>query len=140
MTDSAAELITADAIKQLLSEVGYEITSGDEDIFHVRDLESGLRVTCVLQDNVLFNTLPCFSTSADNISLEMTKKLLDADNGIHTSHFQLYSMPDGQVRVALTNFCKLQDLGHEDQDDILSCVTFLLVDVVEARTLLAEFL
>ena len=33
------------------------------------------------------------------------------------------------------NFCKLEDLGHEDQDDILACVHFLLVDVCAARQL-----
>ena len=134
------ESVSSDAVKSLLGEEGYEIVAENEDIFHVRDLESGMRVTCVLQDNILFNTLPCFSTAEENITLELTRALLDADNGIDTSHFQLYKMPDGQVRVALTNFCKLQDLGLEDQDDILSCVTFLLVDVMEARAQLAKFL
>ena len=134
------EGVTADAVKSLLSDEGYEISGDDEDIFHVHDLESGLRLTCVLQDNILFNTLPCFAVDESQVTLELTRRLLDADNGIDTSHFQLYQMPGGQVRVALTNFCKLQDLGHEDQDDILSCITFLLVDVMEARSMLAEFI
>jgi hypothetical protein len=39
--------------------------------------------------------------------------------------------------VTLNNFCKLQDMGTDDQDDILSCVHFLLVDVMSARRLLS---
>ena len=48
-------------------------------------------------------------------------KMLAADNGISTSHFQLYDTGNGSVSVTLNNFCKLQDLGSEDEDDILSC-------------------
>ena len=39
--------------------------------------------------------------------------------------------------VTLNNFCKLQEMGPDDEDDILSCVSFLLVDVLHARDLLA---
>ena len=38
------------------------------------------------------------------------------------------------------NFCKLQEMGPDDQDDILSCVHFLLVDVLEARQLIGGLL
>ena len=61
---------------------------------------------------------------------------LAAGNGISTSYFQLYDTGGGKVAVTLNNFCKLQDMGPEDEDDILSCVHFLLVDVMEARRLL----
>ena len=61
------------------------------------------------------------------------RKMLAADNGISTSHFQLYDTGDGNVAITLNNFCKLQDLGPEDEDDILSCVSFLLADVVHAQ-------
>ncbi len=37
----------------------------------------------------------------------------------------------GKIAMTLNNFCKLQDLGADDEDDILSCVHFLLVDVIE---------
>ena len=63
--------------------------------------------------------------------------MLAADNGISTSHFQLYDAGDGKVAITLNNFCKLQDMGPEDEDDILSCVHFLLVDVMSARRLLS---
>jgi len=63
-------------------------------------------------------------------------KLLASDNGISTSYFQLYDAADGQLAVTLNNFCKLQDMGTDDEDDILSCVHFLLVDVMTARRVL----
>ncbi len=63
--------------------------------------------------------------------------MLAADNGISTSSFQLYDAGSGKVTVTLNNFCKLQDLGADDEDDILSCVHFLLVDVMSARRLLS---
>ena len=63
--------------------------------------------------------------------------MLAANNGISTSYFQLYEAGEGKVAITLNNFCKLQDLGADDEDDILSCVHFLLVDVMTARHLLA---
>ena len=42
---------------------------------------------------------------------------------------------DGMEAVTLNNFCKLQDMGADDEDDILSCVHFLMVDVMSARRL-----
>ena len=48
-------------------------------------------------------------------------------------------LPNGQngnVAVTLNNFCKLQDMSADDEDDILSCVHFLLVDVMTARRVL----
>ena len=67
-------------------------------------------------------------------------QMLAAENGISTSHFQLYEAGSGKVAVSLNNFCKLQDLGPDDEDDILSCVRiFLLVDVSEcAATLIGS--
>jgi hypothetical protein len=40
------------------------------------------------------------------------------------------------VAVTLNNFCKLQEMGPDDEDDILSCVSFLLADVLHAKELL----
>jgi hypothetical protein len=72
------------------------------------------------------------------ITAELMAKMLEADNGIHTSHFQLYDAGDGHVAITLANFCKLQEMGPDDEDDILSCVHFLLVDVISARHLLGD--
>ena len=63
-------------------------------------------------------------------------RMLAANNGISTSYFQLYEVPGGKVAVTLNNFCKLQEMGPDDEDDILSCVHFLLVDVMTARHVL----
>ena len=63
--------------------------------------------------------------------------MLAADNGISTSYFQLYDMGDG-IAVTLNNFSKLQDLGPEDQDDVLSCINFLLADVLRAKELIGS--
>jgi len=63
------------------------------------------------------------------------RKMLASDNGISTSHFQLYETGD-DVAITLNNFCKLQELGPDDEDDILSCVSFLLADVVHAKQLI----
>jgi hypothetical protein len=41
------------------------------------------------------------------------------------------------VAVTLNNFCRLQEMGPEDERDILSAVHFLLVDVMSARRLLS---
>ena len=88
-------------------------------------------------DNVglplLLRTVPRAAVTADRMS-----RMLAADNGISTSHFQLYDAGAGKVAVTLNNFCKLQDMGPEDEDDILSCVHFLLVDVMSARRLLGD--
>ncbi len=66
------------------------------------------------------------------------QKMLDGSNGISTSYFQLYDAGDGQIAITLNNFCKLQDLGPEDEDDILSCVSFLMADVVLAKSVIGE--
>jgi hypothetical protein len=66
--------------------------------------------------------------------------MLASDNGISTSHFQIYEIENGNVAITLNNFCKLQDLGPEDEDDILSCAHFLFVDVLRARDLLSGYL
>ena len=90
----------------------------------------------VLEGDILFLSLVCLVTPAASLTQAVLRKLLDADNGISTSHFQLYEAADGNVAITLNNFCKLQDMGPEDEDDILSCVNFLLADVVHAKELI----
>ena len=84
----------------------------------------------------MFFTLPCMTVSADKLTPTLLKKMLAGENGISTSYFQLYDGPNNTVTIALNNFCKLFDLGAEDEDDLLSCVHFLMVDVIAARDLL----
>ena len=70
------------------------------------------------------------------VTPEIMATMLASDNGVSTSSFQLYDAGSGKVTVTLNNFCKIQNMGPEDEDDILSCVHFLLVDVMTARRVL----
>ena len=83
-------------------------------------------------------SLTCTVVPRAAVTPGVMQRMLAADNGISTSHFQIYDAGAGKVAVTLTNFCKLQDMGPEDEDDILSCVHFLLVDVLSARRLLGD--
>jgi hypothetical protein len=38
--------------------------------------------------------------------------------------------------VTLNNFCTIQNMGPEDEDDVLSLAGYLMADVVAARDLL----
>ena len=90
----------------------------------------------MLAGEILFLSLVCMSVKESSLTPVILRKMLASDNGISTSHFQLYATGGGDVAVTLNNFCKLQELGPDDEDDILSCVSFLLADVVHAKDLL----
>jgi len=100
------------------------------------EVDSGLTLQAVLQGDILFLSLNCATIPAERITADVMRKMLDAGNGISTSHFQLYSGADGNVTITLNNFCKLQELGPDDEDDILSCVGFLMADAVHAHELI----
>jgi UDP-N-acetylglucosamine enolpyruvyl transferase len=123
-------------IHALLAERGYEVTEPGTDTLKIREVESGVTVQAVLEDNILFCSLMCTTVPESALTRDVMRKMLSADSGISTSYFQLYDS-GGKVAVTLNNFCKLQDMGSEDEDDILSCVHFLMVDVMTARRLLA---
>jgi hypothetical protein len=129
--------IHADRIKALLAEKGYEVTEPTPGVLRVQELQSGVAVQAVLEGDVLYLSLTCTVAPESAITPQMMRSMLDAHNGISTSYFQLYDASQGQTAITLNNFCKLEDLGPEDQDDILSCVHFLLVDVMVARRILS---
>jgi hypothetical protein len=104
----------------------------------VQEPHSGVAVQAVLQGDILFLSLNCTVAPESAITPQIMRKMLDAHNSISTSYFQLYNAGAGKVAVTLNNFCKIENLGPEDQDDILSCVHFLLVDVMAARQLLTS--
>jgi len=85
----------------------------------------------------VYGPVTCMTVSPDAVTPAVMRKMLAADNGISTSAFQLYDSKKGRIIVTLNNFCKLQGLGSEDRDDILSCLDFLNVDVLAAKDLLA---
>ena len=125
-------------IHALLAERGYEVSEPASDTLKIRELSSGIVVQGVLQGEIMFFTLTCTVVPSSSITPELMAKVLESDNGIHTSHFQLYDAGEGKAAITLNNFCKLQEMGPDDEDDILSCVHFLLVDVMSARHLLGN--
>ena len=129
-----------DRIGSLLAEKGYEIAPAGAQTLRVRETSSGVAVQAVLEGEILYLSLVCITVPSAAITAEVMRKMLASDNGISTSYFQLYELDGGKVAVTLNNFCKLQDMGSDDEDDILSCVHFLLVDVMEARELLGGLL
>lgn len=126
-------------IHELLAGNGYDVTVLDSEMLRVRDLETGVAFQAVLQGNVLYMSVTLTTVSAGTITAELMQKMLASDNGISTSAFQLYNT-DGKVAVTLNNFCTLQNMQAEDEDDILSLAGYLMADLVQARELLGETL
>ncbi|MFB3829219.1 MAG: hypothetical protein ACE15B_20800 [Bryobacteraceae bacterium] len=127
-----------DRISSLLAEKGYEVSSPGEGTLHIREVTSGVAIEAALEGDIVFFTLKCVTAPEKAITPEIMRRMLSADSGITTSYFQLYNIGDGNTAVTLNNFCKLQDMGPDDQDDVLSCVHFLLVDVIQARGLIGS--
>jgi hypothetical protein len=140
MTASAAAIPSLDAIRALLADHGYEVTEAGTNVLNVREVSSGVALQAVLEGGILFFTLNCTVVPESKVTTAVMRRMLDAGNGISTSYFQIYSAGAGSLAVTLNNFCKLQDMKSDDTDDILSCVNFLLVDVMAARRLLGELL
>ncbi len=124
-------------IHALLAEKGYEVSEAAPDTLKIRETHSGVSLRAVLEGDILFLSLVCTTAPRASITAEVMGKMLAADNGISTSYFQLHEAAGGKVAVTLNNFCKLRDMGPEDEDYILSAVHFLLVDVMSARRLLS---
>jgi len=125
-------------IHALLAERGYEVSETAPDTLRIAEVESGVAVQAVLAGDILYLSLTCTVVPRAAVTPSIMERMLAADNGISTSHFQIYDAGAGKVAVTLNNFCKLQDMGPEEEDEILSCVHFLLVDVITARRLLAD--
>lgn len=125
-------------IHSLLAERGYEVTDTKSNTLKIREVDSGVAVQAVLEGDILYFSLTCTVVPKAKITADAMQRMLASDNGISTSYFQLYDVGQGKTAVTLSNFCKLQDLGTDDADDILSCVHFLLVDVMSARRLVGD--
>ena len=140
MTAPAPATPSLDAIRSLLANQGYEVSEAGTNVLNVRDVSSGVVLQAVLEGSILFFSLTCTVVPESAVTAGAMRRMLDAENGVSTSYFQLYATGAGSVAVTLNNFCKLQDMTAEDEDDILSCVSFLLVDVMAARRLLSGLL
>jgi hypothetical protein len=125
-------------IHALLAERGYEVSETAPNTLKIREVDSGVAVQAVLEGDICFFSLTCTVVPNKAITPAVMRQMLDAGNGISTSHFQLYDAGQGKVAVTLNNFCKLQEMGPDDEDDIQSCVHFLLVDVMTARRLVGH--
>jgi len=123
-------------IHALLANKRYSVTDVNDSVLKIQELESGISLRAVLEGDILFLSLVCMTVPAAQLTAPVLRKMLAADNGISTSHFQLYDVGNGNISVTLNNFCKLQDMGADDEDDILSCVSFLLADVLHAKDLI----
>jgi hypothetical protein len=125
-------------IHALLADHGYEVSDPAPDTLNIRDTASGVSLQAVLQGEILFLSLVCTVVPESAITPDIMGRMLAANNGISTSYFKLYQAGGGKIAVALNNFCKLEEMGPDVEDEILSCVHFLLVDVMSARQLLAD--
>ena len=123
-------------IHELLAAKRYSVTELGNDVLKIEDVDSGISLRAVLEGDILYLSLVCLVAPSASITAPIMRKMLSADNGISTSYFQLYDAKDGNVAVTLNNFCKLQEMGPDDEDDILSCVHFLLADVLHAKELI----
>jgi hypothetical protein len=127
---------TLEQIHALLAAKRYSVSESGDGVLRIQEPESGIVVQAVLSGDILYLSLLCMSVPGKSLTAPILRKMLSSDNGISTSHFQLYDTGDGNVAITLNNFCKLQELGPDDEDDILSCVSFLLADVVHANDLI----
>jgi hypothetical protein len=125
-------------IHALLAERGYEVSEPAADRLRIREVDSGVTIQAVIEGDIVFFSLPCITVTKAKITPQIMQTMLAANNGISTSYFQLYDAGGGNVVVTLNNFCKIQSMGPDDQDDVLSCVHFLLADVMSARGLLGN--
>jgi hypothetical protein len=123
-------------IHALLAAKRYSVTEPAAGVLRIQEVESGIVVQAVLSGDILYLSLLCLSAPEKSLTPQILRKMLSSDNGISTSHFQLYDTGDGNVAITLNNFCKLQEMGADDEDDILSCVSFLLADVLHAKNLI----
>jgi hypothetical protein len=136
---TSTEAVDLQRVKNLIKMVGYEIIRDEGDLFVVQD-ESCIPIYCCLQTNVLLNSVPCHRANRETLTSEVLFRMLDASNGLSTSNFRLSEVSDGKVQITLSNFCKLQELGNDDADDIWSALNFLEIDVVKARDILKDIL
>ncbi len=124
-------------ITELLASKGYAVSEGGPGALRIRDTDSHLSIAAVLEGDIVFFSMTCATVPTSAVTPAILRKMLDSNNGISTSHFQVFEAGDSTV-ISLNNFCKLQEMGADDEDDILSCISFLLADVLNARDLLAS--
>src|SRR5579883_3279118 len=102
-----------DRIAALLAEKGYAVEAENDHILHIKEVDSGLTIIGVLEENILFCSLTCVTVPSSALTAEAMRRMLSAENGISTSSFRLYPAGEDQTAVTLNNFCTLQNMGEE---------------------------
>jgi hypothetical protein len=139
MATNISETPAIPQVKQLLAENGYEVAELENGLLRARDLDTGVSLQVALEGNVLYVSVTLTSVAAAAITPDVMRRMLAAGNGISTSAFKLIER-DGKVVITLSSFCTLQNMGPEDQDDVLSLAGYLMADMLEARNLLEPVL
>jgi hypothetical protein len=139
MATNISETPAIPQVKQLLAENGYEVAELENGLLRARDLDTGVSLQVALEGNVLYVSVTLTSVAAAAITPDVMRRMLAAGNGISTSAFKLIER-DGKVAITLSSFCTLQNMGPEDQDDVLSLAGYLMADMLEARNLLEPVL
>lgn len=132
---TTSELPSLSHVEDLLAQKGYDVTESDSGLLSIKDLETGIAFQAALEGNVLYLSVTLTTLPPQALTPSLMQTMLRADNGISTSAFKLIETPD-RVLITLNNFCTLQNMGPEDQDDILSLTGYLMADLLEARELL----
>ena len=126
-------------IHALLAERGYEVSETAPDSLKIREVDSGVAIQAVLAGRY-----PVLFAGLHGRAARRRHRRRDGADArrrqrhLHVATSSSTKLADGKVAVTLNNFCKLQDMGADDEDDILSCVHFLLVDVMSARRLVGD--
>lgn len=136
MTPSDTVSLSISSVAELLAHHGYDVSEPLQDLLRVRDVHTGISFQAALQGNVLYMTVHLMTLPSASLTADLLRRMLSAGNGISTSSFRLYEAADQKTAITLNNFCKLQEMGPDDHDDILSLASYLLVDVIAARDLL----
>ncbi|MEZ6183585.1 MAG: hypothetical protein R3F62_01075 [Planctomycetota bacterium] len=128
--------VSAQGVKNIIKQLGYEILGDHGDVFTIAG-SSGVKILCAVEESILNVTLPLVTVPQSAITHKVALDMLRSDNGISTSHIELIERPGDKYNVALMNYCKLQELGADDTDDIETAIEFIELDAVKARGLLA---
>jgi hypothetical protein len=125
----AATEISAVGVKNIIKELGYEILKDADDVFTIAG-SSGIRIICAVEESILNVTVPLITVPVSKITHDIAMNMLWSENGLSTSHLELVRQGDN-ANVILMNYCKLQELGDDDRDDIETAIEFIELDVKE---------
>jgi len=126
--------VTPQDVKNIIKELGYEIVKDGDGLFTIQG-SSGMRMLCAVEESILNVTLPLVTVTKDKITPDVMWDMLRSDNGLATSHVEIIDRGGGKHNVALMNYCKLQELGDDDRDDIETAIEFIELDALKARKL-----